>query len=278
MGVSAADLLTAADIALHQAKQAGRDRAVLFTGEDRGRLEWVGHVRKAIDEDRLVLYSQPIVDMATGAPCGEELLARMIDPLSGRPISAAQFVPTAERFGLIRKLDHWVVGQALGLVAGGRRVSANISAASIGDRELTELVGSGLASNGADPSLLTFEITETAATPAIESLRDFTSRVELLGCGLSLDDVGTGFGSLTYLRHLPFTELKIDMQFVRGMLESNADARIVESLIVIASGLGMRTVAEGVEDPALIGPLRELGVDMGQGYYFGRPAPIVLSP
>jgi len=278
MGVSAADLLTAADIALHQAKQAGRDRAVLFTGEDRGRLEWVGHVRKAIDEDRLVLYSQPIVDMATGAPCGEELLARMIDPLSGRPISAAQFVPTAERFGLIRKLDHWVVGQALGLVAGGRRVSANISAASIGDRELTELVGSGLASNGADPSLLTFEITETAATPAIESLRDFTSRVELLGCGLSLDDVGTGFGSLTYLRHLPFTELKIDMQFVRGMLESNADARIVESLIVIASGLGMRTVAEGVEDPALIGPLRKLGVDMGQGYLFGRPAPIVLSP
>ena len=276
MGVSATDLLTAADIGLHQAKEGGRDRAAVFTGEDRGRLEWVGHVRKTIDEQRLVLYSQPIVDMATGTPCSEELLVRMIDPASGRPISAGEFIPTAERFGLIRKLDHWVVGRAVELVAEGRRVSANISAASIGDRELTELVRKGLKASGADPSLLTFEITETAATPAMESLSDFTTRVESIGCGLSLDDVGTGFGSLTYLRHLPFTELKIDMQFVSGMLESNADARIVESLVVIARGLGMRTVAEGVEDPALIEPLRELGVDWAQGYLFGRPAPVAL--
>ena len=151
-------------------------------------------------------------------------------------------------------------------------MNANISAASIADHDLTEMVRGGLKRSGADPSLLTFEITETAATPAIESLRDFTTRVVELGCGLSLDDVGTGFGSLTYLRHLPFTELKIDMQFVRGMLESNADARIVESLVVIARGLGMRTVAEGVETADLIEPLRELGVDCAQGYFFGRPA------
>ena len=153
-------------------------------------------------------------------------------------------------------------------------MNANISAASIADHDLTEMVRGGLKRSGADPSLLTFEITETAATPAIESLRDFTTRVVELGCGLSLDDVGTGFGSLTYLRHLPFTELKIDMQFVRGMLESNADARIVESLVVIARGLGMRTVAEGVETADLIDPLRELGVDCAQGYLFGRPAAV----
>ena len=276
MGVSTSDLLTAADIALHQAKEAGRDRATIFTGEDRGRLEWVGNVRKAVDEQRLVLYSQPIVDLATGKPWTEELLVRMLDPATGRPINAGEFVPTAERFGLIRNLDHWVVAQALKLVATGRRVSANISASSIGDRDLTEMIGAELQAGGADPSLLTFELTETAATPAIESLRDFTERVQGLGCGLSLDDVGTGFGSLTYLRHLPFTELKIDMQFVRGMLESNADARIVESLVVIARGLGIRTVAEGVETPNLIEPLRELGVDCGQGYLFGRPTPIAL--
>ncbi len=277
MGISTADLLTAADVALHQAKAAGRDRAVVFTGEDRGRLEWVGHVRKAIEDHRLVLYSQPIVDMATGTPCAEELLVRMMDPVTGRPIAAGDFVPTAERFGLIKNLDHWVVSRALELAVAGRKVSANISAASIGDRDLTARIESGLKSSGADPRLITFEITETAATPAIESLRDFTSRVEQIGCGLSLDDVGTGFGSLTYLRHLPFTELKIDMQFVRGMLESNADLRIVESLVVIAKGLGMRTVAEGVETPELIEPLRELGVDCGQGYLFGRPAPVALS-
>ena len=140
--------------------------------------------------------------------------------------------------------------------------------------DLTEMIATELHASGADPALLTFELTETAATPAIDSLRDFTSRIQQLGCGLSLDDVGTGFGSLTYLRHLPFTELKIDMQFVRGMLDANADARIVESLVLIARGLGIRTVAEGVESAALIEPLHELGVDYGQGYLFGRPAPI----
>ena len=277
MGVSATDLITAADIALHQAKEAGRDRAVIFTGEDRSRLEWVGHVRQAIEEGGLVLFSQPIIDMASGLACAEELLVRMVDPVSGRPISAGEFVPTAERFGLARNLDHWVVTEALDLITAGRHVSANISAATISDRSLTEKVAASLAETGADPSLLTFEITETAATPAIESLRDFTDRVEALGCGLSLDDVGTGFGSLTYLRHLPFTELKIDMQFVHGVIESAADRKIVESLVDIASGLGMRTVAEGVDNPALVEPLREIGVTCVQGYLFGRPAPIVAT-
>jgi diguanylate cyclase (GGDEF)-like protein/PAS domain S-box-containing protein len=273
MGVSATDLITAADIALHQAKEAGRDRAVAFTGEDRSRLEWVGHVRQAVTEGGLVLYSQPIIDMESGLACAEELLVRMIDPVSGRPINAGEFVPTAERFGLARNLDHWVVGQALELITSGRHVSANISAATISDRSLTDAVAASLERTGADPSLLTFEITETAATPAIESLRDFTARVESLGCGLSLDDVGTGFGSLTYLRHLPFTELKIDMQFVHGVIESNADRKIVESLVDMAEGLGMRTVAEGVDNPALVEPLREIGVTCAQGYLFGRPSP-----
>jgi len=276
MGVSATDLITAADIAVHQAKAGGRDRAVLFTGEDRSRLEWVGYVRTAIEEGGLVLFSQPIIDMASGVACAEELLVRMVDPISGRPISAAEFVPTAERFGLARNLDRWVVSQALELIAAGRHVSANISAATITDHSLTEMVERSLAESGADPSLLTFEITETAATPAIESLRDFTDRVVALGCGLSLDDVGTGFGSLTYLRHLPFTELKIDMQFVRGVLESDADRKIVKSLVDIATGLGMRTVAEGIDDAALVEPLRELGVTCAQGYLFGRPSPVQM--
>ncbi len=277
MGVSATDLITAADIAVHQAKEAGRDRAVVFSGEDRSRLEWVGHVRQTVEEGKLVLYSQPIIDMASGLASAEELLVRMLDPVSGRPIPAGEFVPTAERFGLVRNLDRWVVGRALELIASGRRVSANISAATISDRTLTEMVAESLAESGADPSLLTFEITETAATPAIESLRDFTDRVVALGCGLSLDDVGTGFGSLTYLRHLPFTELKIDMQFVHGVLESAADRKIVESLVDIATGLNMRTVAEGVDNPALVEPLREIGVTCAQGYLFGRPSPVFAT-
>src|SRR6185503_18640858 len=136
--------------------------------EDRSRLEWVGYVRTAIEEESLVLYSQPIIDMASGLACAEELLVRMIDPVSGRLISAGEFVPTAERFGLARNLDHWVVSGALELIAAGRHVSANISAATISDRTLTDKVAASLAASGADPSLRTREITETAATPAIE--------------------------------------------------------------------------------------------------------------
>ena len=145
----------------------------------------------------------------------------MIDPVNGRPI-AGEVRAAAERFGLARNLDRWVVTRALGLIASGRHVSANISAATISDRTLTELVETSLAETGADPSLLTFEITETAATPAIESLRDFTGRVEALGCGLSLDDVGTGFGSLTYLGTSPSPSSRSTCSRPRSACRSSA--------------------------------------------------------
>ena len=144
MGISTADLLTAADVALHQAKEAGRDRAVVFTGEDRGRLEWVGHVRQAIEDHRLVLFSQPIVDMATTRPYAEEPLVRMIDPATGPADLRRRLRPDRGAIGLIQNLDHWVVARALELAAARRRVSANISAASIADRDLTARIESGL--------------------------------------------------------------------------------------------------------------------------------------
>lgn len=267
----AADLLAHADVALWQAKDLGRDRVALSGDSGNEGLRWVAEVSAAIEEGRLTLYGQPIVDLESDKPHSYELLARMIDR-NGAIVPARDFIGTAERFGLIRKVDRWAVGEAVDAAAAGLRVCVNLSAASIADSELTNLVAERLRKAGdVDPAMITFEITETVATPTIEVLQDFAERVERLGCGLSLDDVGTGFGTLLYLRNLPFSQLKIDMEFVQGMLDSEADAGIVRSLVVIGRELGLRTIAEGVELAETNEALHELGVDFAQGYYLGKP-------
>jgi diguanylate cyclase (GGDEF)-like protein/PAS domain S-box-containing protein len=267
------DALVAADIALYEAKEGGRDRVATFTGQQGQRLTWVGRIRRAIEAERLVLHSQPIVSLATGETVGEELLVRMVDE-AGELVMPSAFLPTAERFGLIRDIDRWVVSRALELIAAGRRVSVNLSARSVSDPELTSRVEQGLRRAGADPALVVFEITETAAAADMEDVRAFAERVQRLGCGLALDDFGTGFGSFIYLKHLPVSELKIDMEFVRHVSHSRADRRLVESIVMIAQALGVRTVAEGVEDEATLGLLRKYGVDFAQGRHLGAPAPV----
>ncbi|HEV3376865.1 MAG TPA: EAL domain-containing protein [Thermoleophilaceae bacterium] len=268
-----ADALVAADIALYEAKEGGRDRVATFTGQQGQRLTWIGRIRRAVEEGRLALYSQPIVDLATGATAGEELLVRMLDE-SGELVMPSAFLPTAERFGVIRDIDRWVVSRALELTAAGRPVSVNLSARSVSDPELTTRVEQGLRRGGADPALLTFEITETAAAADMEDVRAFAERVQRIGCHLALDDFGTGFGSFIYLKHLPVSELKIDMEFVRNVSRSAADRRLVDSIVTIARGLGIRTVAEGVEDEATLRLLRNYGVDRAQGWQLGPPAPV----
>jgi diguanylate cyclase (GGDEF)-like protein/PAS domain S-box-containing protein len=269
--MKAAELLIHADLALYEAKEKGRDRVVFSEANHTGHPGWLTEVRSAIEERRLALFAQPIFDLRTGEQYASELLVRLIDR-RGRAISAGQFIPTAERFGLITEIDHWVLAHAVDAAASGMRVSVNLSAASIADDELTEMVGERLKATGADPARLTFEITETVATPAIELLEGFAGRVETLGCGLSLDDVGTGFGTLTYLQNLNFSQLKIDMTFVQRMLESSTDLGIVRSLVTIARELDLATIAEGVESGETAEQLRELGVDYAQGYFLGEPA------
>jgi len=275
-GLAAAELLVHADLALYRAKEGGRDRVALAEQDDQERMHWISEVRQAIEEERLALYAQPIVDLESGEQHGAELLVRMLGR-DGETIAAGQFIPTAERFGLIREVDHWVVSRAIEVAAAGNRVSVNVSAASISDPTLTELVSQRRSGEGSfDPTLITFEITETVATPTIEVLREFAARVDEVGCGLALDDVGTGFGTLTYLQNLQFDQLKIDMEFVRGVLDSPTDRGIVRSLVLIAGQLGLTTVAEGVERPEILDALREIGVDRVQGYHLGRPSRVEL--
>jgi diguanylate cyclase (GGDEF)-like protein/PAS domain S-box-containing protein len=269
----APDLLVAADLALYEAKEQGGDRVVIYSGQGAERLTWVERVRSAIAEERLVLLTQPIIDLATGAAWGEELLVRMLD-VDGSVIPPGSFLPTAERFGLIRQIDRWVVGEALELVARGKTVAVNLSGRSISDAELLNRVEQRLSGNENTQGRLTFEITETAAATAGNDLREFAARIERLGCRLALDDFGTGFGTFTYLRHLPVDTLKIDNQFVRGMASSEADRRVVRSIVAVAHTLGVNCVAEGVEDAATLSLLRDYGVGFAQGYHLGRPRAI----
>ncbi len=267
------ELIVAADIALHEAKERGGDRYMIFEGSGHERLAWVGHVREAIDAERLRLHAQPIFELAGGTEIGCEVLVRMLEP-DGSVLSPAAFLPTAERFGLIAEIDCWVAERGIELATRRGTVTINISARSITDPALLPRITAALERSGADPAQVMFEVTETAAATATEELRSFGAAIERLGCSLAIDDFGTGFGSLTYLKHLPVRYLKIDMEFVRGLRDSLADRAIVESIVTIAKSLDMLTVAEGVEDAETLDDLRKMGVDYAQGYHLGRPAPV----
>ena len=237
------------------------------------RSTWVGRIREALDEDRFVLYSQPIVPLANGSDRSQELLLRMV----GRQdeiIPPGSFLPVAEKYGLIVEIDQWVVTQAVRLAASGQPVEANLSAESIASADPLSLIERELHQSGADPSNLVFEITETALMRDIEAGEAFARGLAEMGCGLALDDFGTGFGSFTYLKKLPIAYLKIDTDFVRELISSPANQHVVKAIVSLAQGFGQQTIAEGVEDAETLAVLRDYGVDFAQGFHLGRPTPI----
>jgi len=265
------ELLVAADIALYEAKEMGGGSAVLYTGQSSQALTWVERIRGALDEDRLVIYSQPIVDLQTGEVAREELLVRMVDSHGDR-IPPASFLPAAERFGLIHEIDLMVLTKAIELVKGGSSVAVNVSVRTLTDPRYLIALEQGVA-GGSDPGRFNFEITETAAVANMNDAQDFARRIRELGCSLSLDDFGTGFSSFTYLKHIPAQYLKIDIEFIRELEKSPADQQLVRAIVAIAHGLGQKTVAEGVEDEETLATVRKLGVDYAQGFHLGRPEP-----
>jgi len=241
--------------------------------EDVNDARWLARIRDAIDDDRLVLYSQPIVDLLTCDTVQQELLLRMRAE-DGSIIAPGAFLPIAERYGLISEIDRWVIRQAAGLAARGEATEFNLSAASIGDPDVLRELASAIKETGADPSLLVVEVTETAMMNQLDAGRRFAEQVTALGCRLALDDFGTGFASLSYLKQIPAQLLKIDIEFVRDLTHSDTDERLVRGIIGIAREFDQTTIAEGIEDEATLLLLRELGVHLGQGYLFGRPRPL----
>jgi PAS domain S-box-containing protein len=228
-------------------------------------------VRRALDEDRLVLRVQPIVELEHGATVAHEVLARLLAP-DGSLVPPGKFLPAVERFGLNLELDLHVLRRAAALAAHGT-VSINVSARTVGRAGLVEGVRAVLAESGVDPRRLVFEITETALTEDVAAFSRFGRELVELGCRLALDDFGTGYGTLTYLTQLPAAFIKIDARFVRALGAEPAAEHVVRAIVELAHGLGQRVVAEGVEEPETVGHLRACGVDLAQGYLFGRPGP-----
>jgi PAS domain S-box-containing protein len=235
----------------------------------RARVEWSARIRHAIDADRFVLHAQPIVELESGEPVQQELLLRMVSD-EGELIMPNEFLPAAERFDLAPSIDRWVVTRAARL-ARDRRVEVNLSGQSIADGGLTDAIEAQLRLSGADPANLVFEITETTAARDLGKARELADRLTALGCGFALDDFGTGYGSFTYLKHLPVSYLKIDMEFVRNLAADPADQQVVKAIVDVARNFGIKTIAEGVETEETLELLRTLGVDYAQGFLLGRP-------
>jgi diguanylate cyclase (GGDEF)-like protein/PAS domain S-box-containing protein len=285
-GLTDVEALAYADLAMYEAKDTGRNRFVMYrplTGSRErvsGRLVEAERIRRALEEDRLVLYCQPILDLGTNEICQYELLLRLREEEKGEPLPPSTFLYSAERSGLIQAIDGWVARKAIMLIAEHARAGlelvlhVNLSGKSIGDPKLATVIEDALAETGIDPARLVLELTETAAISNIEDAKAFAIRLHVRGCRFALDDFGAGFGSFYYLKSFPFDYLKIDGDFIRGLATSPMNQLVVPAIVSIARGMGKKTVAEFVADEETARLLRTIGVDLGQGYHIGMPKPV----
>jgi diguanylate cyclase (GGDEF)-like protein/PAS domain S-box-containing protein len=289
--LSATEVLACADLAMYEAKQAGRNQFALHSpgqplqGPVSTRQTQADRLRTALEDDRFILYGQPILDLRESRVRHYEVLLRLRDDEGGEPLTPSTFLYVAERLGLIQAIDGWVARQSIELIAENERAGrplvlhVNLSGQSIGDPRVAALAESALTESGIDPSRLVFELTETAVVANIEEAKAFAQRLRARGCRLALDDFGGGFGSFYYLKNLPFDYFKIDGDFIRGVATSSLDQLVVGAIVGIARGMGKETIAEFVTDDETVRLLEKAGVDYAQGYHVGRPQPLrdVLS-
>lgn len=268
--VTAEGLMITADIALCEAKEDGGGRAVDAASGPNQKLTWADRIREAIDGERIVVYAQPIFDLRKECVAREELLVRMLDD-NDDVIPPSSFLPTAERMGLITEIDRLVLSKAIELAGRSQPIAVNVSGASLSDPRLIADVRAAIA-DGLNPAWLDFEITETAAISNMDHARAFAQAVTEMGCGLGLDDFGTGFSSFSYLKELPIQHLKIDIEFIRELPSSPTDQRLVQALVQFAKAFGQETVAEGIENSETLAMVRAFDIDYAQGFHIGEPA------
>jgi diguanylate cyclase (GGDEF)-like protein len=295
---SVAEVLSAADQCCYMAKDNGRNRVQCYHPDDRamqqrrGELHWVERLHAALDNDGFELVAQEIRPVAFSpldrfrdkVPRPQrrfELLLRMTGA-DGKAVAPMAFIPAAERYGLMPRIDRWVIARACRELAmlrnDGQQLPTcmvNLSGASASDPGLADYIAHCLQDNHLEGAHLGFELTETVAVGNLSTCSALMSRLRGLGCLIALDDFGTGMSSFSYLRNLPIDLLKIDGTFVRNIANDPIDHAMVETIHRIGSIMGMRTVAEGVENEEVMAALALIGVDFAQGYHVRRPVPLV---
>ncbi|CAI8763974.1 phosphodiesterase DibA [Pseudomonas sp. fls2-241-R2A-110] len=281
--LSAEQLLRNADSALFKAKSAGRDGYALYTEEltahAQQRVEIGFELRRALEQQELRVYYQPVHDLKSSRLIGVEALVRWQHPQRGL-VSPAEFIPIAERTGLIAAIDAWVMRQACEQMCRWQAegvalsfVAVNVSSRLFARRELYQQVAQVLRETGLDPAYLELEVTESAVMDDPEVALEQMHRLRELGVRLAIDDFGTGYSSLLRLKRLPVQKLKIDQGFVAGLPWDEDDVAIVRVIIALARSMGMQVHAEGIEQIEQARFLLEQDCNLGQGYWFGRPVP-----
>lgn len=290
---SVADAMSAADQACYLAKENGRDRVHIYLPDDQqvkqrwGEMHWVERLQTALDHNQFVLVAQEIRPVhfqarPDGTPARRfELLLRMIGP-DGELVAPMAFIPAAERYGLMPRVDRWVIARACRELAelrdGGLEpptCMVNISGVSASEPGLADYIAACLRENDLEGRHLGVELTETAAVHNLDACSELMARLRRLGCPIALDDFGSGMSSFSYLRNLPIDYLKIDSAFIRKVATDPIDHAMVETIQRIAGIMGVRTVAEGVETAEVLEALSLIGVDFAQGNWVRRAVPLV---
>jgi Amt family ammonium transporter len=285
----AEQVLSAADTACYAAKDGGRNQVHVYrpdageAAQRQGEMHWVARIHSALEEDRFCLYVQPIVpiDRRSAHTGHYEVLIRMRDE-AGALVPPNKFIPAAERFGLMPRIDRWVVNQLFNLIGrehetlvlGGYCFAINLSGGSVNDEDTLTYIGEKLVEFRIPPGMISFEITETAAIANLASASYFIRTLKQAGCLFSLDDFGSGLSSFAYLKNLPVDFLKIDGAFVRDLATDPIDRAMVQAINQIGQVMGLKTIAEFVENDQVLGLLRGIGVDFAQGYGIARPTPL----
>ena len=281
--LNAEQLLRNADSALFKAKSTGREGYAMYTEEltahAQYRVEVASDLRRALEQHELRVFYQPVHDLSTSRLIGVEALVRWQHPQRGL-VAPGEFIPIAERTGLIAEIDAWVLEQSCWQMrqwqAAGIELSfvaVNISSRLFARPELYQLVSTVLADTGLDPALLELEVTESAVMDNSEVALEQMHHLRELGLRLAIDDFGTGFSSLLRLKRMPVQKLKIDQGFVAGLPGDDDDVAIVRAVIALAQSMGMQVHAEGIEHIEQAQFLLNYNCDLGQGYWFGRPMP-----
>jgi diguanylate cyclase (GGDEF)-like protein/PAS domain S-box-containing protein len=285
-GISDTEVLARADVAMYAAKQAGRNRFVIYQpfAENRDQRNSpdseADRIRQAVEEDRFLLYCQPILDLKTNEVSQYELLLRFSVGEGIKPLHPNSFLYVAERFGIISDIDNWVVRKAIALIGecekAGRNITfnVNLSGKSIGDSNLAAFIENALRKAGINPYHLVFELTEAAAITTLPQARTFADRMHRCGCRLALDNFSAGLASFYYLKNFPFDYLKIDGKFTLQLSANPTDQLVIKAIASVAQGMGKKTIAEFVPDANAVRLLLDSGVDYAQGYHIGMPQPV----